>query len=383
MLRTYGSLRHRVNFALVSLFLTAVALATIAPSATDLPPCYRIELKQPIFSVLSGAWTHDGQALLLADTEQNRLFLLSRAGRLESTPAALGRVADFKPSFLSAIYPLQRGSSGILAKAAYLLQMSDERFVAFDESFSPTFILPLREQAVDGNLAVDWVWNWVLLGGELVAFVDMKEDKPTDSEDHWTCGLVRIPLGSPGDFHVLRQLDIKNPSRAFYRLGSPYVASIGQMVYFLNMQSPPQIEALRQGGEQLEPLPGLPEYLRSLPNVPPGRAPMDFLKVGDIPGIAVSMFGWEGKLYVVSRPDSREADLWRFAVVDPTIGKHVATLYYRSSASNLTMVPGPSGWAIVERGPRPEHLFKQEVRSITIVPDSRIRNAASERGICD
>ena len=93
------------------------------------------------------------------------------------------------------------------------------------------------------------------------------------------------------------------------------------------------------------------------------------------------LYGWKGSLYVLRREPKGNSTRWLLSRVDPKADHQiVSTIEIPARASHLTVVPGPSNWAFIEKGPVRGHR-DQSVLGILYVPSSRIEGV-SRGNVC-
>jgi len=315
--------------------------------------------------------TADGD-LLIADAHSKSILRYSEDGRaLGTIPEKIGAdLADFFPQMIRST---QQGN--------LFVELFHGRLAVLDKHYIPQSKSDIHAKSLNPksrDLAVQGMYLWEPIGNDLVTFSDIQGPKEND----WQSGFVRFPADRPQDFSVLYAMKFKEPSHIFYRLGHPYITSLGNTTYVLLMESKMRILKSVDGGlvpmstaafpaDQLSLTPQLPEFESTddLPHV------MRAVETSTMP---TGLYGWENSLYLLWRRPDGATTKWFLTKIDPTKERVVGTVSIKgTSANHLSVVPGPKSWAFIEKGPA-RGWGLQDVRSIFYVPSDDLRRTFRE-----
>jgi len=210
--------------------------------------CRRVELSKRPYWASSGAWTADGE-LLIADARSKSILRYSAEGKaLGTIPEKIGTdLADFFPQMIRST---QQGN--------LFVELFRGRLAVLDKNYIPKSKSEIGDIHANGlnpktrSLAVQGMYLWEPIGNDLVTFSDIQGP----GENDWSSGFVRFGADNPQDFSILYPMKFKDSSHVFYRLGHPYITSIGNTAYALLMES--KMTILKGGGSgwsRCQPLP--------------------------------------------------------------------------------------------------------------------------------
>jgi hypothetical protein len=376
--RLHPGLLTLLAFSLIGIALSAaqyhgssppLPATTISPVSLD--QCGRESLTHPPGWTLSGSWTPDGSALLVVDILHNQILRYSESGRSLGTlpDMAEGAVERFFPSIVKS---QEHGDM--------VLELATGRIVTLDSSGSR--IAPKRDifvEAVNGQFNVRSMFLWHPAGDDLIAVSDVRDLSKAENDDAaWQTRLVRIPLTAPSEFSRLKfpvsgtESAIDDKERNFYRIGNPFVAAVGPDGYLLRMKDKPRIYENLKGSEHLTELKSFDSDV-PLPELPPFNTRGDIEAVlgkVETSSMPVGLFGWNQRLYVVTRTAAHPHAEWRIKKINPATDTVEGTAIIPLIANHVTIVPGPRRWAFIEKG----HAYgfgDQTIDSLYFVPASR------------
>ncbi|HEY0515358.1 MAG TPA: hypothetical protein VGH73_25905 [Thermoanaerobaculia bacterium] len=317
-------------------------------------------IEDPPAWVFSGEWDAKESGLILIDSLFSRVAHYSLQGeRLRDLPDfSSGPMPIVKPSWIH-----RDGQGG------YLLEDDGNRLVQLGSDYKPRKEFDLQKLKNLTGESIGFVWNWVMVGGDILAFSDVQD------KSNWFSGFLRIPLANSSlrGFEVLgRRMEISDPARNFYLLGSPYIASLGDDSYFLVMGESPVVMRSVKGSSSLRSILDLSKFVGRRPELPEKRGAASvsslFRKLEES-SLPVGLYGWKGFLYVLARKYVVASDEteWRIIKIDPSRPRVIYSRLLLSKASHLIVIPGLKSWAFVEKG-SVKGLGQQEVKSICSVP---------------
>jgi len=365
----------------VTLLLIATAVLPIqsAPPRDSPRPllrvngaCRELPLEHMPGWTISGSWSDDGSTLLVVDAFDNQVLRYSLLGEYQGPVLQLSKsIQRFTPSVLKG-----QGSSRYL-------ELAQARMVRLDDNLRPVKTYDLIAGSQREGESIKGIFQWDLAGDEALVFGDINRSGRQNPEQEWRSGFFRIPLETPGVFRSLYEISPKDPTRLFYRLGNPMIASLGETSYILLMEERPRIYRSRKGEARLEPLDAFPESLGERPTLPSWKSLEDYawlMRVVERSTMPVALFGWEGHLYVVGRhSEDGGSTRWSLTKIDPHADRVVWTtdVPLLSTAHHVTVVPGSQQWAWIEKGVV-RGLFNQDIDRVLFLPAEKLRGVPGE-----
>lgn len=352
---------------LVASLIGGWSIGAAAPGAATGRSCVEVPLTVRPGWTISGTWADGGTVLLVVDAFNNKILRYASNGDpLPAFPEPFDSAFDnFTPSVIKS-----EGSE-------LIIELSNARLIRLGRNLTPVFRRDLigESQRVDARL--EKVYQWEIAGGDLLLFGDVRRPQATP-EEQWKSGFFRAPLNDPKSFQSLHEISPYDPARLFYRLGTPLIASQAGTVYMLLMEEKPRIVRSRKGSTGLETLRTFPAELAQRPVLPPWKQLDDYAPLMlaiERSTMPVALLGWEGSLFVLGRrPAANDTGTeWLLSKIDPRTDTLVwTTTVPLPSARHVTVVPGPKQWAFIQKGVA-KGLFNQEVKSLYLVPASRLR----------
>lgn len=330
-------------------------------------PCESKILDTQLEWTSSALWTANDRELLVVDPLYRRILRYSYTGRgLGPIPQGIGAALENLAPVIIKPY-----------RAGWILQLADEHMLILDGNYIPRKRVDLRQVGERDDAKLEGVWLWTPAGDDLVALGDLHRLR----DSSWNSGFIRFPLTAPGRFTLLRP--VFQEALEFYRLGFPYLTSLGDTAYVVAMDKTARLLRMPKDGPVTElgvslprrDLPSLPAYYRSndLPVV------MDAVERSTMP---VGLYGWEGSLYLLSRaPEPGEGTAWVLTQIDPLRDRIVGSVNLPTRADHLTVVPGANRWAFMEKGPV-RSWGRQNVERVLFVPASRFKQVGWKGELC-
>lgn len=352
---------------LVASLIGAGSICIAAPKAAAERSCVEVPLTARPGWTISGTWADGGTVLLVVDAFNNKILrYTSKGDPLPALPEPLDSAFDnFTPSVIK--------SDG----SDLLIELSNARLIRLGRNLTPIFRRDIigEGQRVDARL--EKVYQWDLFGGDLLLFGDVRRPQATP-EEQWKSGFFRVPLNDPQNFQSLHEISPYDPARLFYRLGTPLIASQAGTGYMLLMEERPRIVRYKKGAAGFESLRSFPPELAVRPTLPAWSRFDDYaplMQAVERSTMPVALLGWEGSLFVLGRRPAANGTgtEWLLSKIDPKTDTLVwTTTVPLPSAHHVTVVPGPKQWAFIQKGVA-KGLFNQEVKSLYLVPASRLR----------
>jgi hypothetical protein len=329
---------------------------------------------------LSGSWNSDGSELLLIDILHNKVLRSSDSGR------SLGTLPDGIEATMERFFPskIARLATGQSDAPEYAVELATGRIVTLDSGFAVRSTTDIFARAVKSNWNVRAIFLWHPAGADLITYSDLKDlSKKDEEQGAWKRAFLRIPLATPSDFSILQppgnEFAIDYQEKEFYRLGNPYITSIGDTGYILRMKGEAPIYENVKGSNDLRELQAF-RVQKPLPELTKFKTRADMAAVFDgveHSSMPVGLFSWKQRLYVVSRIAADSGTLWQVTEIDPATDSFKGTATIRGILSpHLVIVPGPKEWAFIEKG----HVYgfgQQETNSVFLVPTPRFEQELS------
>lgn len=319
----------------------------------------RQDLKNSPAWAISGAWA-PGDSIIIIDSLHSHVLRFSPRGEPLKPIVSPGKGAKAFPK-PSIIHPLAQGG--------YLLEDEDGHLLKMDQSLRPLKSFDLLKYGSGRKGSIRSVYNWAPFGSDVLTFSDV-EDKGA-----WFSAFLRVPLGNPANFEILRRIEIQDPTRNFYLFGNSYVTTLADKGYFLVMDETPFLVEAAKGAppRRMAALQGLLSRRPDLPENKGIGSVRSLFQALEDSAMPVGLYGWNNFLYVLMRrpKDSTDGTEWSLTKIDPRADKVVSNGQIDTDASHLTVIPGPKNWAFLEKG-SVEGLGKQEILGVLLVPTARI-----------
>ena len=358
-------MRKRLLFARLLFCVVMLGSGTGLLEAGSLPP---IAGQRYYFSKLpkwtnSGAWGLDGE-LLIVDVLADKILRFSDTGKFRGElPSAPGEGAIPHPTIIHQAGPRD-----------YWVEDEDGRFVLLGDGYRVLDTKDLRAlvSGEAGNLRA--VYQWAIPGDGKAFFIFGDIRKGPDAFS----AIIRVDMDRPASFKVLQRIELDDPGRRFYLLGSPLLAATGEDAYYLVMDVIPFF-ATNSGkrifswrivgrGDQNGPLerPELPSQK--------GMAATELIfRSVEKSFLPSGVYSWNGNLYLLMRePTAAGAISWWLSKFNSVANRVEWTRRIESSSNHLLVVPGKKYWAFVEKGPV-EGPGQQKVETFIRVPSSDLR----------
>lgn len=341
--------------------------------------CRHINLKgesKPGWTI-SGTW-RTPEELILVDALNNALLRYSPTGFLgvedgHISSAVKSRVGRFHPTRI-----LAQGPSEVW------VELTGGEMVQVNETLQQVSVdtLNLLRLEAPGRRVIGSVFDWTIAHRDLVGFGNIKE-----ASEEWSTAFYRVDLSPPHRTEILKELGRRPPEKAWYRLGLNLMTSIEGTAYALGFNDRIVLYRANSGDERLLPVLRFTGEFRNPPTLLDFMTPEEFVRTMEIVQesvIPIGIHGWHDSLYIPwHKHDSKSGGLeWFLTELDP-LGKRVKrTVGLPTTSSHLTVVPGPSYWAFVEKG-QVRGFGLQEVSSIRTIPSSAIASAQHGSMLCE
>lgn len=328
--------------------ILCLALASPAFAAEDLAAPCAIALDPAPRWTSSGAWSSEGDEVVLVDILGSRLLRYSSRGGF------LGDVRKPGRGRLEFNHPTKLTTDG----AGFVLMDRMEHLLWLDEELEPRRAMRLPEDLDLAGVDRLTLSDFQVVGDDLAALVAVVRTAPgspgkqsgKQREDVWR-GYAVISREA-GTLRQLVELSQRPEARRLYGYVFPLVATAGGVAYGLDFGPPNRIVALLPSGRALSAIPE--DLVDELPELPgdggPGTAVVAFAAL-EGQAMVTGLYGRGDKLYLLARRPGREGTLWQLHRIAPDGPRQERTVTLPSTANHLFLVPGVPAWAIVEKGP--------------------------------
>lgn len=330
-------------FGLVAL-LAAPALAAPALSCRRVPGAHL-------------GWTHSGaflgDRLVLADSTLGGLQILSTDSITWSQFSNPGQ----GPLEFEKVLVLGGGNELVVSKV--------ESLVVLASDLKPTHSVDFSSLGGEGRpgFFFQGVWN----GEEGLGYLDLLAGREV-----LETGVARVETGGRATYQFIRSIPRSSPEFSYYTSFPSFAAKLGDRLFWLAMATPAHVlEASREGGRKVDVV---PDEWRVVPVIPaggPGSTILDYAR-RERQSFLAGLYGQGPELFILHRsalPAGRVR--WQLAAVDPDHPERTRRLTLPTDSPWITLVPGPTVWALLEQGPVDGQLpSHQTTTSVLLLPSS-------------
>ncbi len=350
------------------LYVLALPLALFGSSpaqASASETCSRVSLDQSLPWISSAVYVaHRGEIVVNSPLapDNKSMFAFSQNGRL-----LWSREGDSVPS---SIVPVP---SALSTEGLRYVEMSSRGEVQWlDDRFQPTSEKASFAQIdATAELVVDSFFQRIITGSGWVVGYGAVKDRSAQVPLYGFIAQNLVPRNNGRQ--AVELLFPLTANELFYRLGNPLVTAIGDDVYFLALESSPQLYRVDLASDSLpELLPGLPGE-RSLvtPDLQEralGYSPdLIYGKLESFHGFPHSIYSYAGRLLVLYQPEKPGAG-WRLVTLRPK-GSSVSvegSIVIPTTAPHLTLAPAPEHFVVFEKSRVVDE--RQSVSTILSIP---------------
>jgi hypothetical protein len=353
---------HKLLPAAVALLVSsATVYAGPAPS-----PCYRVELKEKPLWISGATWLEDTAELLVVDPAQNKLLAYNPHGEVRTLPCPQIEGVDEQPTAIS-----------LVDKSGFLLEVADGTLVRLGKDMSVRGGRTALIQKNQNGYHVGSLYQWKLAGNSIVAYGALLRG------DQMERGFFRVPLGS-----LTRAPEMLTPlpDSDFYLIGNSYIATVGNVAYYLAMGKNPALYKVSPGQKPRKLAVEFPEEIRTRPDFQthmtgPKSAAKHFAELETFT-VASGLYSHGKMLYLLARkPDGAGGTSWFFYKIDLDRKLFSPGIKLPTSANFLTVVPSEKAFYLIERGPV-EGIQRQVIASMVAIESAAIASLASLPTTC-
>jgi hypothetical protein len=355
--------------------LSAQGSAGVAGITATASSCAYLRLKNAPNWVVSGAWRGPHNLTLIDAFRSQIVDYAINPRSAAAVPREIARdMRNQKP---------QRIQAGGAGGPNMYIEFAGNRFRAVDEKLD--FVGQRAETIVDSSVksngfTVAGVLDWQIADGDFVAYATFVstaaagDEKAWSDLENWSTGFVRYPYGQPWRVEFFRLAKFSNPNTVLYRLGYPMLAAVGKDVYALVVENDTPILYRFRKGQKPEPLANtFPREIanRQIPALP------NFVNYWDYPLVMravedsvmpAGLYGWNGSLFLLYRIPEPKGTRWMIAKL--VNGQFIEPSRLPTRADNVTLIPGPEYWALLEKGPIQE-LGTQKLEQAILIPSQK------------
>jgi tetratricopeptide (TPR) repeat protein len=329
-------------------------------------------IPQPTW-VTEGAWL-DTSSFVVVDALRNALLRYGIDGHL----------IDVKKNFVmhdtQLAYPRRVRST---AAGTLVLELEANHLLWLDKSGTPVRETQLlNRQGPEGRLA--GILDWTIVGEDTILVVG----NILGPDGSWTSGLVRAPAASK-TFEMIKTWSAEDPSGVYYRLGQPYLSTLNGKVYFLDIGETLTLYevSVNSATGSLRRVASVPGGIASTPRQELGRLQTptraaDLFQLVESLDVPAGLYAAGGSLFILRRPNDQNARdaSWTLEEVDPEQGTLLRTIRLPTSAHHLTVIPGATRWALIQRG-IVKSIGKQSISSTVFIPSPLIGEEHGGRNV--
>lgn len=372
------------RWTLSTILICLLGLFPAYMGAAQAPPsnaCYRTSLPSDPLWIYSQTWTRDAAApeILLAD---NGRLSVERVTPNRMRPVEFGeikatlRVPESRIQGPSGIWPYRSQGYLIEFKVPWKLLHIDENFRVLEEH-SPNPETALGEYGSYPPFLMAPVGD-----SGFLAFGDVTEEANREGAYH--SALTFFDLDNRLQVFEETKVRVGTEVRDRYSLNfMPYLAGNSEAGFILFLDDEAAIGRFEPGQSKVTRLPDIPKGLRSRPNlkrvrgVPGTRQAFLFYQQLEKEDFAAAIYTLgPDNLYLLARKalHDREKAAWSLIRLDPITGAEQYRKRLPTEAANLSLVPGETFWALIEKAPvRPlpiESAPYMRVTSMVVLPAS-------------
>jgi|CXWL01.1.fsa_nt_gi hypothetical protein len=329
-------------FGLVAM-LAAPALA--APSACRRVPGAHL------------GWTHSGaflgDRLVLADSTFGGLQILSSDSGSWSQFSNPGQG------------PLEFEKVLLVGGGTELVVSKVESLVVLASDLRPTRSFDFSKIGGEGRPGyfIQGVWN----GEEGLGYLDVSA-----GGQGLETGVARVETSGDPTYQFIRLITRSSPEFSYYTSFPSFAAKLGDRLFWLTMATPAHVlEASREGGRKLDVVPAEWRVVPVIPAGGPGSTVLDYAR-RERQSFLAGLFGQGKELFILHRSALSAGRVrWQLAAVDPDHPERTRRLTLPTQSPWITLVPGPTVWALLEQGPVDGQLpSHQTTTSVLLLPSA-------------
>ncbi len=311
-------------------------------ATTSKPPAQAPSNSQPTWLV-SGVWALG--RLLLLDPRANAPYEFNPATGIQ--PAYdLRRLGELKPTRIQ------------VANDNVWLGATNNALFHLDKYGKLLATVHLDQLTTSDNTRISHVYDWTMIGNWMVGVADFVKGGSSSNESH-LAAFFRVELTPGSKVDILDTFPTSDPMHNQYAMSYPMFASVGSEAYFLLLKTRPalmEVSLLMHEVKEVRHL--FPQTIRPLSTSVP---PEGFLELStfDQPQ---ALYSSHGQLFLLARHFKAETGgtSWRLIGIDPCTGTEGASIYLRTSAPHLTVVPGDKYWTFFEKD-EPDQQLRQPI----------------------
>ncbi|MCP4545535.1 MAG: hypothetical protein GY835_03580 [bacterium] len=310
--------------------------------------CNRLALDFQVSSIRSAVWTAESSEIVITDPLENRLLILSPKGKLKKI------LEEEEGNWIPSIVSYSDGGYIQITTDNESIPMAARRF---DAKAAERAVVPLVKSSdasksnTDSGYKMLALYDWTVAGDQIFAYGAFG----TTDQD-FQLGFFRYRLNFPPGDNSTSEIHLVSPfaDYDYYILGNSYMASIGAVVYFLEMGKFPVLYRYDTRTED-DPVPlrGLSIENEPLPALSTINSPHLLGEIEDL-DMPAGLFSQGQFLYLLRRKPARDGLLWSLTQIKqkPPLDAAVevcGTVPLPTRADHLTLLPAPTSWFVFEK----------------------------------
>ncbi len=330
-------------------------------SAAESKPCERIQLNRPLNWIFSGAWSLDGNSLILTDPAQSKAYIVSPSGAVS--------LRTHHRDIVSLSY-IKRDP----ARVSFLVEDEgdgrNERLHRVDtrlDIVDTVYLAGLRTK--DGSELLK-VWTWDYASDWVAGFGDFKINDKKYTSAYFTLNLATEHL------EILERVPLDNPVRELNTLGYKLLAIGSNQIVYLSGEN--ELKFIRWGSSKAISTPR--RLSRGLPNFPKKSGLSNLAEIHRAlyrQKRIRSLLIVDDRLFLLEGSGTSNTP-WQVIEINMESGATLGSMTLPTKAPDVILIPGKRYWAVVEKAT----LFSfnlQPVESVVLLDTSLLLTISSRQ----
>ena len=341
-----------------------------------------VPLEYDLLLATSGAWSEDGETLLVADAFRERLIHIAPDGTFRGHQNSFDRRGSGAALTLRRPSFIHRASDGL----GYFMEDEEEDTITplgGDLVAGTPVSVKSSSQGLDSAARrLIGLYGWQPMEHGFVGFGDI-EYRDIKGPGRYKSAFLHFDAS--GITRVFDEpMDTLSEVRNHYLRNMPYIATLdGETAYFLYMEDEPSIVRAEVGVEDVVALAGFPQDFRHAPRLERNpewaralegpRQATAFYRQIERSRMAAGLYAWNGRLFLAAKEamNAERETAWWLIELNPSDGEEIARARLPTDAAHITLVPGET-FAVIEKQPveglRGSDAPYMETCSMALVP---------------
>jgi hypothetical protein len=350
---------------------TSINIPQVSAASQSAPEnvlnCYRENLRVSPTWINTATWVDRLAKIMVVDTLKNDIILYSIKGITSEFPSR------------NAIN-IKSVEGTVKNDSDYILKLVGTKIVLLDGE------LKVIDRDVNFQIDKDGkknglgsLYDWVVAPQEVFAFGTVRSGPPDNHQ--YESGFIQAGISKKPFAINNARLSIPFDYIDYYLVGHKYVAANDNYAFFLKMGSLAELYRVPIAGGSPEKMnlsfPGefsrVPKLKTEVAGPADAKRLYEEIETYSIP---VGIYGYQKKLYLLTRSPEGKGTAWWLYPIDPSTNKIFTRLRLPSTANHLTLVPSPDYWFIFEKGSVRDDR-SQAINTLLAVPTQWIVGTSS------